>query len=129
MDNIFIPVEQYPDQTMRMELEGKPVTIRIYWSAFDESVKSLAADDGWTPEGCWYMDISNDEFAAYGVAITGGCDILRPLAQQSLGGLFVVSVEPESQEITFDTFGVQHLLLYVVKENYDEFVQDVGWSR
>jgi hypothetical protein len=37
MDNILIPIEQYPDQTMRMDLDGKPTTIRLYWSDFDES--------------------------------------------------------------------------------------------
>lgn len=128
-DNIIIPIRQYPDQTMRMDLDGMPTTIRIYWSAFDGSVSALASDDGWTPEGCWYMDISNEEFTTNGIVIAGGCDILEPCAQASVGGMFIVSTDPEPEEITFDTLGIKHLLLYVLKENYDEFVVDVGWSR
>lgn len=128
-DNIIIPIRQYPDQTMRMDLDGMPTTIRIYWSAFDGSVSDLASDDGWTPEGCWNMDISNEEFTTNGIVIAGGCDILEPLAQASVGGMFIISTDPEPEEITFDTLGIKHLLLYVLKENYDEFVVDVGWSR
>ena len=75
------------------------------------------------------MDISNDEFNAYGIVITGGCDILEPHAQDSLGGLFIVQVAPEQKELTFESFGVDHLLLYVPKVNYDEFVTDTGYAR
>lgn len=129
MDNILIPIEQYPDQTMRMDLDGKPTTIRLYWSVFDESLSALAADDGWVPDGCWNMDISNDEFEVAGIVITGGCDILEPHAQASLGGLFLVPVTPEQKELTFDSFGIDHLLLYVPIVNYDEFVEGVGYAR
>lgn len=128
-DNILIPIQQYPDQTMRMDLDGKPTTIRLYWNAFDASVSTLASDDGWTPEGCWCMDISNDEFTTNGIVIAGGCDILEPRAQASVGGMFVVSTDSMPEEITFESFGIKHLLLYVIKENYDEFIKDIGWSR
>ena len=129
MDNILIPIERYPDQTMRMDLDGKPTTIRLYWSDFDESLSSLAADDGWVPYGCWNMDISNDEFEVSGIVITGGCDILEPHAQESLGGLFLLPTKPEPEELTFESFGIDHLLLYVPKVNYDEFVTDIGYAR
>lgn len=128
-DNILMPVEQYPDQTFRMDLDGKPTTLRVYWSAFDASVMALASDDGWTPEGSWYLDISNDEFTTNGIVIAGGCDILAPLAQASLGGLFVVATDPNPVEITFDSLGINHMLLYVIKDNYDEFAAEVGWER
>ena len=129
MDNILIPIEQYPDQTMRMDLDGKPTTIRLYWSDFDDSLSALAADDGWVPDGCWNMDISNDEFEVAGIVITGGCDILEPHAQASLGGLFLVPTKPEPEELTFESFGIDHLLLYVPIVNYDEFVKGVGYAR
>lgn len=129
MDNILIPIEQYPDQTMRMDLDGKPTTIRLYWSDFDASLSALAEDDGWIPEGCWNMDISNDEFAVSGIVITGGCDILEPHAQASLGGMFLVPTKPEPEELTFESFAIGHLLLYVPIVNYDEFVKGVGYAR
>ena len=129
MDNILIPIEQYPDQTMRMDLDGKPTTIRLYWSDFDVSLSALAADDGWVPDGCWNMEISNDEFEVAGIVITGGCDILEPHAQASLGGLFLVPTKPEPEELTFESFGIDHLLLYVPIANYDEFVEGVGYAR
>lgn len=129
MDNILIPIEQYPDQTLRMDLDGKPTTIRLYWSDFDASLSALAEDDGWRPEGCWNMDISNDEFEVAGIVITGGCDILEPHAQASLGGLFLLPTKPEPEELTFESFGTDHLLLYVPKVNYDEFVIDIGYAR
>lgn len=129
MDNILIPIEQYPDQTLRMDLDGKPTTIRLYWSDFDSSLSALAEDDGWRPDGCWNMDISNDEFEVAGIVITGGCDILEPHAQQSLGGLFLLPTKPEPEELTFESFGIDHLLLYVPKVNYNEFVVDVGYAR
>lgn len=129
MDNILIPIEQYPDQTMRMDMDGKPTTIRLYWSDFDESLSALAADDGWVPEGCWNMDISNDEFEVAGIVITGGCDILEPHAKESLGGLFLVPTKPDPEELTFESFGIDHLLLYVPIVNYDEFVKGVGYAR
>ena len=75
------------------------------------------------------MDISNDEFEANGIVITGGCDILEPHAQASLGGMFLVPVTPEQKELTFESLGVDHLLLYVPKVNYDEFVADIGYAR
>ena len=129
MDNILIPIEQYPDQTMRMDLDGKPTTIRLYWSDFDESLSALATDDGWIPDGCWNMDISNDEFEVSGIVITGGCDILEPHAQDSLGGLFLLPTKPEPEELTFESLGIDHLLLYVPIANYDEFVKGVGYAR
>ena len=129
MDNTLIPIEQYPDQTLRMDLDGKPTTIRLYWSDFDESLSALAADDGWVPEGCWNMDISNDEFEVAGIVITGGCDILEPHAQASLGGLFLVPTKPEPEELTFESFGIGHLLLYGPIVKYDEFVKGVGYAR
>ena len=129
MDNILIPIDQYPDQTMRMDLDGKPTTIRLYWSDFDESLSDLATDDGWIPDGCWNMDISNDEFEVAGIVITGGCDILEPHAQASLGGLFLVPTKPEPEELTFESFGIDYLLLYVPIVNYDEFVKGVGYAR
>ena len=129
MYNILIPIEQYPDQTMRMDLDGKQTTIRLYWSDFDASLSALAADDGWVPDGCWNMDISNDELEVAGIVITGGCDILEPHAQASLGGLFLVPTKPEPEELTFESFGIDHLLLYVPIVNYDEFVKGVGYAR
>ena len=75
------------------------------------------------------MDISNDEFEVAGVVITGGCDILEPHAQASLGGMFLATVTPEKKELTFESFGIDHLLLYVPKVNYDEFVTDIGYAR
>ena len=55
--------------------------------------------------------------------------ILEPHAQASLGGLFLVPVTPEQKELTFESFGIDHLLLYVPKVNYDEFVADIGYAR
>ena len=75
------------------------------------------------------MDISNDEFEVAGIVITGGCDILEPHAQASLGGMFLLPTKPEPEELTFESFGIDHLLLYVPKVNYDEFVADIGYAR
>ena len=56
-------------------------------------------------------------------------DILEPHAQASLGGLFLLPTKPEPEELTFESFGIDHLLLYVPIVNYDEFVNGVGYAR
>lgn len=50
------------------------------------------------------------------------------MRKASLGGLFLVS-NSGAKRVNFDSFGIDHLLLYVPKVNYDEFVTDIGYAR
>jgi hypothetical protein len=130
-DNIVLPVEQYPEQTFRMDFDGVPTTMRFYWSEWDESLRAIANDiDDGSPvhEGCWYFDIATDEFTVNGIPVVQGCDMLEPFAQSSLGGMFVVNLLDKPLDLTFETMGVNHLVLYVLKENLETFYSLIGYA-
>lgn len=130
-DNIVLPVEQYPDQSFRIDLDGVPTTFRFYWSEWDESIKAIAndTDAGATLHtGCWYFDISTDEFTVNGIPVTQGCDMLEPFAQASLGGLWVVNLLNNPAEVTFESMGVNHLILHVLKDNLETFYRAIGYA-
>lgn len=130
-DNIILPVESYPEQTFRIDLDGVPTDIRVYWSAWDASIQAIANDtDAGAPvhEGCWYMDISNDEFTVNGIVVTQGCDMLEPFAQSSLGGMFVMNLLTTPSELTYESLGVNHLLVYVLKQNLNNLYSEIGYA-
>lgn len=130
-DNIVLPVEQYPEQTFRIDLDGVPTTMRFYWSQWDASIMALANDtDEGAPiyEGSWYFDISTDEFTVTGIPVVQGCDLLEPFAQSSHGGMFVANLLDKPSELTFESMGVNHLVIYVLKENLETFYSLIGYA-
>lgn len=130
-DNILLPVEPYPEQSFRIELDGVPTTFRFYWSVWNDNIKAIANetdDDAFVHQGCWYMDISTDVFSVNGITLTQGADLLEPFAQSSLGGIFVVNLLSNPSELTFDSMGDNHRVLYVIKQNLATFYDEIGYA-
>lgn len=130
-DNVILPIDQYPEQSFRMDLDGVPATMRFYWSEWDASLQAIANDvEEGAPvhEGCWYFDISTDDFTVNGIPVVQGCDMLEPFAQSSLGGMFVANLLDKPSELTFESMGVNHLVLYVLKENLETFYSLIGYA-
>jgi len=130
-DNILLPVDPYPEQSFRIELDGVPTTFRFYWSAWNASIQAIAndTDDGaFAHEGCWYMDITTDEFTTTGITLTQGADLLEPFAQSTLGGIFVVNLLTNPSELTFSSMGDNHRVLYILRENLATFYDDIGYA-
>lgn len=118
----IIPVVSYPDQTFRVTLEGTPLDMRIYWSAFDASTRALIGDG---IEGQWYMDMSNADLSINlkGVALVTGADILEPHGYSQFGGLWMAG----PGDMTFSSLGDTHQLLYVPVDEQEAFNRAIGW--
>lgn len=123
-----LPVTNYPEQTMRLTLDGIALTVRVYWSAFDDITKELVGDG---IEGQWYMDFSDVDgtITMSGMAIVGGCDMLEPYAFDGLGGLWAIDVEGKPRDLSLESLGTTHQLIYVPVDEVDQFNTDLRWKR
>lgn len=120
-----IQVTNYPEQNFRIVLDNVPLNMRVYWSNFDQWLIDLTGI-----EGQWYCDI-NDETGVIiinGIALVTGCDMLAPYAFNQLGGLWVYNVEGKYDDLSYETLGVEHQILYVPVLEKESFDRSIGWS-
>jgi len=129
----YIPVTAYPEQPMRIDLDGNAYNIRIYYSAYDDVIKEVV-DDG--REGKWYMDISqgqsidNDELVnVKGIALVGGADLFEPYAYQALGSLFVIDTDNLSDDPDFENMGGRYKILYIEKSQQEDLLISIGYKN
>ncbi|QKN86322.1 hypothetical protein vBYenM636_71 [Yersinia phage vB_YenM_636] len=129
-NNIIIPISSYPDQTFSIELDGIPLQMRVYWSTFNDKMRQLVEEEN-GPEiyGAWHMDIVGSDIELYGLGIVQGCDIIEPYSIPELGGFFVGNIEGKASEITYDSLGNEHVLMYILKENLQDFYTAIGYRN
>lgn len=123
-----LPVTNYPEQTLRLTLDGIALTMRVYWSEFDSVTKEVIGDD---IDGQWYMDFATADgsISMAGMAIVGGCDMLEPYAFDGLGSLWAIDVEGKPRDMTLASLGTTHQLIYVPVAEVEQFSADIGWAR
>jgi hypothetical protein len=124
----IIPVSNYPDQRFRLTLEGVPLSVRVWWSAFDSITAELIGDG---IQGQWYLDMVSTDGAIdiNGMALVTGCDMLEPYAFDGLGGLWLVDDEGKARDPSLDDLGVTHTLYYVPRADRASFNSAIGWAR
>ena len=118
-----IPTTNYPEQSFRIVLDGTSYAWRVYWSQYDDTIKEIVGDD---IEGQWYADIESDQITIKGMALVTGADLLQRYAFDQLGALWVVDNEQSPSDVTFDSFGTRHTLLYIPKAEVESFNRAVG---
>lgn len=123
-----LPVTNYPEQTLRLTLDGIALTVRVYWSAFDDVTKDMIGDD---IDGQWCMDFATADGSINmaGMAIVGGCDMLEPYAIDGLGSLWAIDVEGKPRDMALESLGTTHQLIYVPVDEVEQFSADIGWTR
>ena len=117
-----IPVESgYPDQTLRIELDGIAYSVRIYWNAPDDIINEVCGG------GRWYMELSCEDFTINNIALVGGCDLFEIYGYAQLGTLFVVDTSGKAEEPAFEGLGDRWRLRYWDTTENEEFLKSIGW--
>lgn len=136
----YIPIQTaYPDQTLRIELDGIAYDIRVYYSAYDDVIKEIIADGR---DGKWYMEIVdgqstgeiNQDLAlglvnTKSIALVNGADLFEPYGHQELGSLFVIDGEGLNEIPDFDNMGDRYKILYVEKAQQEDFLISIGYKN
>ena len=124
----YIPIQTaYPDQTLRIELDGIAYDMRVYYSAYDDLISDIM-DDG--RSGKWYLEIvgANGVVSEKNIALVNGADLLDPYGYEQLGSLFVVDGENLGEIPDFDNMGSRYKILYIPKAEQDEFLITIGYE-
>lgn len=136
----YIPITQgYPDQTLRIELDGVAFDIRVYYSSYDDLIKEII-DDG--RNGKWYMEIkegtatddtasniANDLVDVKNIALVPGADLFEPYAYEQLGSLFVTDGENLGELPDLDNMGGRYKLLYIPIAEQEETLRAIGYTN
>lgn len=98
-----IPVSSSRWQLVSTKLDSIPVEMRIYFND---------VDDG------YFLDLESDDGAinVTGLRLATGMDIVEGLAISEIGGLYVVDLEKQNAEVTFDELGSRFLLMYLPRD-------------
>jgi hypothetical protein len=107
-DNQIIPLEPDYSYDFNVILEGLNVRISPRWNFTDNA---------------WYIDL---EIVDTGVIIkplklVGGKNLLEQYAVTELGKLFMIDTEGQFADPDFDNIGDRFKLIYILKENVDDF--------
>ncbi len=107
-ENLVIPLTPDFSYFFTTVLEDLNVQFKVRWNIVD-----LA----------WYMDIDviETETLIRGIKMIGGIDLLKQYAITELGKMFMVDTEEKFQDPDFDLIGDRYKLIYVLKENRDDF--------
>lgn len=107
-DNEIIPLIPDYDYDQNSFLEGLNVQFRFRWNFTDNA---------------WYADLTIIDTGTIlkGIKLIGGTELLRPYAVTELGKMYIVDTEGQFTEPNFDDIGDRFKLLYIPKENADDF--------
>jgi hypothetical protein len=118
-----IPITAYPEQTFRIVLDSVPYSWRVYWTAFDDTIKEIVGDD---IDGMWYADIVGGGIEIKGMAIVTGCNMFDPYAYDQIGQLWLVDSEIKLTDPTYESLGVNHQLVYIPAADVASFIESTG---
>ncbi len=107
-ENLIIPLDPDFSYFFTYVLEELNIQFKVRWNIID-----LA----------WYMDfdIVETETVIKGIKLVGGIDLLKQYAITELGKMFMVDTEEKFQDPDFDLIGDRYKLLYILKENRNDF--------
>jgi hypothetical protein len=104
--SVVIPLIESAEYTIRIELDGYPTRMRVYWTEYSDAIKA-----GRDTDGFWSMDLSNDLFDIKAVRIVGGTDLMWPYAYK-FGGFVLFDVEGGNLDPEFKGIGNRWQLNY-----------------
>jgi hypothetical protein len=106
--NQIIPLEPDYSYDFNVVLEGLNVQFSPRWNFTDNA---------------WYTDINiiDTDTVIRGLKLVGGKNLLEQYAVTELGKLFVVDTEGQFADPDFDNIGDRFKLLYILKENVNDF--------
>ena len=116
-----IPLQEIAEYTMRIDLEGIPNRIRIYWNEFSDAIKSKMDTDG-----VWCMSISNELFTINSIKIVGGVELMMPYSQINFGGFALYDMSGENLDPEFEGIGDRWQLNYIPLSEVVEFRRRLG---
>lgn len=107
--NLIIPLVPDYGYDVNVVLEGLNVQFNnVRWNFTDTA---------------WYTNliIFETDVTINGIKLVGGDELLRQYAITELGKLYMVDTENKFQEPDFDLIGDRYKLIYILKENADDF--------
>lgn len=107
-DNQIIPLVPDYAYDQNVILEGLNTKFSFRWNFTDNA---------------WYMDIViiDTGTTIRGIKLVGGKNLLEQYAVTELGKLFMVDTEEKFANPDFDNIGDRFKLLYILKENVNDF--------
>lgn len=102
MANLTIPLIPNPYYSLNISLDDNLYKLQLRWNYTDEA---------------WIMNIESltSSFAVSGIKLVTGIDLLEPYAAYEMGRMFMVDLEDENLDPTFDDIGTRFVLVYVEK--------------
>jgi hypothetical protein len=106
--NLIIPLEPDYAYPFNYVLEGLNVQFDVRWNFTDAA---------------WYIDLEIIDTGTIvrGIKLVGGKNLLEQYAVTELGKIFMVDTEGQFADPDFDNIGDRYKLLYILKENADDF--------
>lgn len=110
MSSLVVPVKPYPETNLKIDLDGEPYRLRVYWLAYDAAAQQVTGTDG-----KWLLDLSgeNNGIEILSISLLVGVNLLEPFGYRELGGLVVSDIEGKLQDPDFDGFGTRWKLIYI----------------
>ena len=92
-----IPLTQDAGQTLRVNLGGQPVILRLWWQPLSAA---------------WYLSVRSQEPIALGRQVTHGRRLIGA-ANGFTGELMTVPLRPDADTVGRDAWGRTHALVYL----------------
>lgn len=118
MASLVIPVQSYPETNFKIDLDGEPYRIRVYWLAYDTVGQQVIGS-----AGKWLLDLvgENNGLQILSIGLTVGVNLLEPFGHRELGGLVLADTEGKLQDPGFNGFGARWKLIYVGVDDLPAF--------
>ena len=118
MSSLVIPVQPYPETISKIDLDGEPYRLRIYWMPYDTVAQQVTET-----AGKWLLDLTgeNNGIEILSISLLVGVNLLEPFGYRELGGLAVADTEGKLEDPDFDGFGTRWKLIYVGRDDLPDF--------
>ena len=116
-----IPLQESAEYLMRIDLEGIPNRLRVYWNEFSDAIKP-----SYDTAGFWAMDLSNELFTINGIKLVGGTELMLPYSQVNFGGFYLYDMANENLDPEFVGIGTRWQLNYIPLSEIVEFRRGLG---
>lgn len=118
MASLVIPVQAYPETNSKIDLDGEPYRLRVYWLPHDSVAQQVTG-----VSGKWLLDLvgENNGIEILSISLLVGVNLLEPYGYRELGGLALADTEGKFQDPNFEGFGTRWKLIYVGVDDLPDF--------